>query len=66
MFPGVQYEYLKNDPLMKEIVIWLQKEYHPVCVADDISEKQSKITWDPTPEQAIPKTLHWAMVFERN
>lgn len=66
VFPGVQYEYLKNDPLMKEIVVWLQKEYHPVCVADDISEKQSKITWDPTPEQAIPKTLHWAMVFERN
>jgi len=65
VLPGGQFEHLKDDPLVKEIVAKLQKDYHTICVVD-LAEKQSKITWDPPPEQAVPKTLFWVMVMERN
>ncbi|MBC7777079.1 MAG: glycosyltransferase family 39 protein [Phycisphaerae bacterium] len=65
VLPGGQFEHLKDDPLVKEIVARLQKEYHTICVVD-LEEKKSKITWDPPPEQAVPKTLFWVMVMERN
>ncbi|MFN0216088.1 MAG: ArnT family glycosyltransferase [Saprospiraceae bacterium] len=65
VLPGAQYEFLKDAPLVKEIVARLPKDYHPICVVD-ITEKQSKITWDPTPEQAAPKSLFWVIVMERN
>ena len=65
VLPGGQFEHLKDDPLVKEILVMLQKDYHTICVVD-VAEKQSKITWDPPPEQAVPKTLFWVMVMERN
>jgi hypothetical protein len=65
VLPGAQYEHLKDDPLVKEIVARLQKDYHTIGVVD-IAEKQSKIIWDPTPEQAVPKTLFWIIIMERN
>ncbi len=65
VFPGAQYEHLKDDALVKEIVAKLQKDYHTIGVVD-IAEKQSQIIWDPSPEQAVPKTLFWALVMERN
>jgi hypothetical protein len=65
VLPGAQYEHLKDDPLVQEIVARLQKEYHTICVVD-IAEEQSKIIWDPPPEQAVPQTLFWVIVMERN
>lgn len=65
VLPGAQYEHLKDDPLVKEIVDRLPKDYHTVCVVD-IMEDHSQITWDPSPEQALPKTLYWVLVMERN
>ena len=64
VLPGAQYEHLKDDPLIKEIVDRLQKDYHVICVTD-INEKESKITWDPPPGQ-LPQSLFWVMVLERN
>lgn len=65
VLPGAQYEFIKDAPLVKEIVARLQKEYHVVCVAD-LAEQQSKVIWDPPAEQAVPKSLFWVMVMERN
>ncbi len=65
VLPGGQFEHLKDDPLVKEIVARLPKDYHTICVVD-LAEKQSKTTWDPPPEDAVPKTLFWIMVMERN
>ncbi|MDO8366834.1 MAG: glycosyltransferase family 39 protein [Saprospiraceae bacterium] len=65
VFPGAQYEHLKDDPLVKEIVDRLQKEYHTIGVVD-IQEKKSTITWDPPPEKAVPQTLFWVIIMERN
>jgi hypothetical protein len=65
VLPGAQYEHLKDDPLVKEIVARLQKEYHTVCVVD-IYENKSQITWDPSPDKTLPQTLFWTIVMERN
>lgn len=65
VLPGAQYEHIKDDPLTKEIVADLQKDYHTICVTD-ISERRSSILWDPPPEKAIPQSLFWIMVLERN
>jgi len=65
VLPGAQYEHLKDDPLVIEIVARLQKEYHPICVVD-IMENKSQITWDPPPEKDVPQTLFWVIVLERN
>jgi len=65
VLPGGQYEHLKDDPLVKEIVARLQKDYHTICVVD-IYPNKSQIIWDPPPERAVPQTLFWIIVMERN
>ena len=65
VLPGAQYEHLKDDPLVKEIVAKLQKDYHTIGVVD-ILDNKSQIIWDPPPDKAVPQTLFWVMVMERN
>jgi hypothetical protein len=63
VLPRGQFEHLKDDPLVKEIVARLPKDYHTICVVDP-AEKKSNITWDPPPDQAPPKTLFWVIVMD--
>lgn len=65
VLPGGQYEHLKDDPLVKEIIAWLPKEYHTIGVVD-IYPNKSQFIWDPPPERAVPQTLFWVIVMERN
>lgn len=65
VLPSAQYEFIKDDPLTREIVASLQKDYHSVCVVE-INEKKSSIVWDPAPEKSVPAGLFWVMVLERN
>jgi 4-amino-4-deoxy-L-arabinose transferase-like glycosyltransferase len=64
VLPGAQYEHIKDDPLVRQIVADLQKDYRTIGVVD-IYDKKSQFIWDPPPEKAVPQTLFWIMVLER-